>query len=149
MSYKWGTVLAPDEKVQKEFGISLRYRHAVVVVIILISGLCMTQNFYGGLIVLIAGALYILYLTIGKHFAFTDKRVILVESFLIREIVSVDYNQITDIEVGQNAIDLIGGWGTITINTAGTHAPEINISFVENPVSVKQSLDQIRDSNKK
>ena len=95
------------------------------------------------------GLLYWFYLKKSKHYAFTNKRVILVDSFIGGNVISIDYNQITDIEITQSAIDQGGRWGTITINTAGTHAPEVNLSFIENPQAIKQSLDEIRDTANK
>jgi uncharacterized membrane protein YdbT with pleckstrin-like domain len=82
----------------------------------------------------------------AKHYAFTNKKVYLVDSFVGTNIASIDYTQITDIEIDQSLIDQLGGWGTLVVNTAGTHAPEMNISYVDNPQGLKQTLDHIRSS---
>jgi uncharacterized membrane protein YdbT with pleckstrin-like domain len=145
MNYQWDKILAPEETVQREFGISQRYRKIVLVGDVILTIIIFTQSLLPGLVVFLLGLLYWWYMSVAKHYAFTNKRVILVESFITKNIVSIDYGQITDIEIDQNAFDQMGGWGTISINTAGTHAPEINLAFIDNPQSIKQSLDQIRD----
>lgn len=145
MNYSWAKILAPEEILKKEFTTSLRYRQAILAADIIISVVIITQNIYAGILVLLLGLLYWLYMAVSKHYAFTDKRVIIVDSFISRNITSINYSQITDIEIDQNVLDRIGGWGTITINTSGTHVPVTNLSPIEDPISIKQSLDQIRD----
>lgn len=148
MQYQWNKILAPEETLQKEFGLSTKYRNATIALIIIAGiAVCFFSLFAGGFIFFLGG-IYWLYLTRAKHYAFTTKRMILVDAFVGSRVVSIDYNQITDIEIEQSVFDELGGWGTIVINTAGTYAPEIRLSFIDNPQNIKQSLDQIRDSNK-
>jgi len=145
MSFQWNTILAPEEVVQRDFTISLQYRNIVVGFILIAGIVVFFQSFYIGIVIVLLGGLYWLYLSNAKHYAFTDKRVVLVDSFFGKSVVSIDYKQITDIEVYQSAMDQLGGWGTLVINTAGTHVPEVRISFLANVDAVKQQLDEIRD----
>src|SRR5438874_646513 len=102
MNFQWNTVLAPDETIQKEFTISERYRNAVVALTIVVAVVVGTAVWYVGILTLLIGILYWYYLKKAKHYAFTDKRAVLVESFIGMSVTSIDYNQITDIEVTQS-----------------------------------------------
>ncbi len=146
MLYNWQSILAANETVQTEFGISPRYRLITTVAIVIVGFIVGINSLYPGLFIFILAYLYSWYLKTAKHFAFTNSRVILVDSFLGKSITSIDYNQITDIEVEQNALDQMGGWGTLVVNTAGTHAPETRLSFIDNPVAMQQTLDKVRNS---
>ena len=103
---------------------------------------------YIGILIFLLGGVYWLYLKNAKHYAFTNKRIVLVDSFLGMSSISIDYNQITDIEVEQSYVDQLGGWGNLIINTAGTHSPEVRLSFIDNPEEIKKQLDTIREAAK-
>lgn len=148
MNFNWSKYLTPDESLQMEFSVSNSFRTGIIIASIIISVILLFTNILVALVVLLLGLLDWFYLKKAKHYAFTNKRIILIESFIGESIVSIDYNQITDIEINQSAFDQIGGWGTLTINTAGTHVPEVNLSFINDPQRIKQKLDQIRDSVK-
>lgn len=145
VQFNWKTVLAPDEMLQKEFAVSLRFLQLLLAATIVGSIVVCFANIFAGIIVLLSGVVYCFYLYKAKHYALTDKRMVLVESFLGETITSVDYSQITDIEIEQSVIDQMGGWGAMVINTAGTHVPEIRLSFIDQPQQIKQNLDMIRD----
>ncbi len=146
MRFAWTTILAPQEQLLKEFSISSTYQKAILVVTVLVSIASFFITWYVGIALLVLGCIYWYYIKNSKHYAFTDKRIILVESFMGTSIISIDYNQITDIEIEQSFFDQFGGWGTLIINTAGTNAPEIQLPFIDNPQAMKQNLDQIRDN---
>lgn len=61
---------------------------------------------------------------------------------------SISYDQLTDTQVDQNIFDQLGGWGTIILDTAGTHVPEVHLSFIDDPQSIKKTLDQIVQSSR-
>ncbi len=148
MNFDWKKIIDPEEVIQKEFTISSRYRNAVSAVIVVIALFTMFVSWYIGILVVLLGALYWYYLKNSKHYAFTNKRMVLVDSLPGMSVVSIDYSQITDIEMEQNVFDQIGGWGTLIINTAGTHVPEVNLSYIENVQAIKQQLDEMRDGKK-
>src|SRR5258706_1682993 len=122
MHYDWSKIISPDETIEKEFGVSPFYLMCVLVFCIILAVISGLVGFYGGIGIFLLGLLYWFYLKKAKHYAFTKKRVILVDAFLGINITSVDYSQITDITVEQSVIDLVGKWGTIGINTAGRHS---------------------------
>lgn len=147
MNYHWDKLLTPEEKLQKEFTISPRYRCIIVSLIAIGAIIISFQSIFTGILFFLLDALYWWYLKTAKHYAFTDKRIILVESFINKNIMSIYYDKITDIQVDQNVFDQLGGWGTIVLNTAGTHVPQIYLSFTDDPYSIKKTLDQIVQSS--
>jgi len=148
MNFNWSKTLAADESLQKEFSISTRYRNILFSLSTVASLIILFFNIFVAIFIFLLGLLYWFYLKKAKHYGFTNKRIILVDSFLGQSITSIDYNQITDIEIEQSFLDQTLGWGTLIVNTAGTHVPEINLTFIDNPQSIKQALDQIRDNSK-
>ena len=146
MSYNWGNILSPQEKIQMEFSLSPRYLIIILCGSILLSIIVAFFSFIAAVFILLLGLLYWVYLRKAKRYCFTDKRIIMVDSFFGTSSISIDYTQITDIETDQSFFDRLGGWGTLTINTAGTNAPQTSISYVESPQQIKQRLDQIRDT---
>ena len=144
MKFNWGKILSPDETLQKEFGVSSTYLTVIVILTIIVTIIVAYQYVPAGIFLLLLGSFYCFYLKRAKYYAFTTKKVYLVDSFIGTNIASIDYGQITDIQIEQSLVDQIFGWGTLIINTAGTHAPEMAISFVDNPQGLKQTLDKIR-----
>lgn len=147
MRYDWSKTLSPDESIEKEFGVSPFYLNCILVFSIIVGIIASFVGFYGGIGIVLLGLLYWYYLKKAKHYAFTKKRVILVESFFAVSITTVDFTQMTDVTVEQSVIDQIGKWGTIVINTAGTNSLQQRISFVDNPHELKKLLDSVRDTN--
>lgn len=148
MNYDWNKILSPDEQLQAEFTISTKYIQAITTAILIVGIIACFVSIYAGILVIILGGVYFLYLSRAKHYCFTNKRIVLVDSFFGVSITSIDYSQVTDIEVEQSVIDQFGGWGTLTINTAGNNSPAFRLSFVENPQDKKAKMDEIRDKNK-
>jgi uncharacterized membrane protein YdbT with pleckstrin-like domain len=148
MKFKWDKFLSPGEILKKDFSISKRFTSAILVIVIILTILIAIMSIFGGLIILLMGLFYWYYLTKSKHYAFTNKRVLLVESFWGENLISMDFNQITDIEINQSYFDQMGGWGTIDIHTAGTNTPQTDIPFIDSPFEIKQTLDEIRGSKK-
>jgi uncharacterized membrane protein YdbT with pleckstrin-like domain len=148
MNFNWNKYLAKDEVIKREFSISPRFQAASLLLCIVAAISILFFNIFMAIFVFLMGLLYWYYLKKAKHYGFTNKRIILVDSFIGETVTSIDYHQITDIEITQSAFDQAAKWGTLTINTAGTHVPEVNISFIENPQGIKQNLDEIRDTAK-
>lgn len=148
MHFSWSTVIAPEETIQKEFTLSVRYQKGILLLSVVLGVAVGIMDIYPGITVFILGCFYWYYTHVAKHYAFTSKRIILVDSFLGTNIISIDYTQVTDIEIEQSALDALFGWGTIVINTAGTHVPEIRLTFIDNPQDIKKSLDAIRDESR-
>jgi|GEM_PF-5299117 len=147
MHYDWSTLISPDEIIEKEFSLSPLFLRAILFITLLLAIPTAVISFIAGIAVLLLGLLYWFYMRKAKHYALTKRRIILVDDFLGTNVISIDYNQITDITVEQSVLDEIGKWGTLIITTAGTHAPGVRISFVADPKGLKQFLDMIRDTN--
>ncbi len=148
MNYDWSKILSPQEELQSEFTISTRYIQIVTSGIILLGIILCFFSIFAGIFIILLGGLYFLYLSRAKHYCFTNKRIVLVDSFFGTNITSIDYTQVTDVEMEQSAVEQYCGWGTLVINTAGTHAPEIRLPFIDNPQEKKIRMDEIRDKNK-
>src|SRR5690242_10024457 len=99
MRYNWSSVVAPEETIEKEFGVSSFYLMCVVVFCGVLGLISLVVAFYGGIIIFLLGLLYAFYLRRAKHYAFTKKRLIMVDAFLGVNITTVDYTQITDVAV--------------------------------------------------
>ena len=148
MNFSWSNILSADESLQKEFSISFRYRNIFLLSTSVLALFVIFFSIFAAIFLFLLGLLYWYYLKKAKHYCFTNKRMVLVDSFLGQSVTSVDYNQITDVEVEQSFFDQSANWGTLVINTAGTHTPEVIISFIDNPLVIKKTLDEIRDKIK-
>lgn len=144
--YNWTKIISPEEKIQMEFSISNKFISLVLVGVVLLVILTAFFSFLASFFILILGIVYWIYLKKAKHYCFTLKRIILVDSFVGSSTTSIDYSQVTDIEIEQSFFEQAVGWGTLVINTAGTHVPEIRLPFVDNPQTIKAKMDEIRDS---
>lgn len=148
MKFNWNRILSKDEEVKKEFGISNYYLTVIFVITTIAAALTLSTGFGIALTIFFLGSFYCFYLKKSRHYAFTNKRIILVDSFIGANIVSVEYDKITDVEIDQAPIDQILGWGNLIINTAGTHSSFMSMPYVENPHAIKQTLIDIRDHKK-
>lgn len=148
MHFTWENILAPEEVLKKEFTISKRYRMIILAGAILLglAAIISTSSLLIGITIFLLGIIYWIYITKAKHYAFTNKRIILVDFFIGITTISIDYDKITDIEIEQSFVEQIGGWGTIILNTAGTNSPQFILPFIDNPAVLKKELDGIRDT---
>jgi uncharacterized membrane protein YdbT with pleckstrin-like domain len=149
MNYKWDSYLSSGEKINADFGVSNFYSGGVLFVITVVAIILSFTNFFVGLGVFLLGILYWGYLSRGKRYAFTNKRIIIVDLFLGKHLVNINYDKITDISIEQNSIDLIGGWGSILINTAGSNYAEAILENVDNPLKFKNLLDELSEPERK
>lgn len=147
MNYNWDNYLSAGEKVEMDFGVSNIYAGGVLIIITAIGIILTYTNLFVGIGVFLLGIIYWAYLTRGKRYALTNKRLIVTDVFLSKHVVNVTYKNITDITVDQNAIDLMGGWGTIVINTAGSDFPEAVLQNVNNPQKIKSKIDELSESS--
>lgn len=149
MNHKWENYLSEGEKVEVDFGISNLYSNLVLIITTVVAIIMTFTNLFVGVGVLLLGILYWFYLTRGKRYALTNKKVILLDSFLGKNVINIKYENITDITLNQNAIELAAGWGNILINTAGTGFHEATLQFVSNPQQIKNKLDELAEASKK
>lgn len=144
----WAKILSPNEEIKYEFSIGDRYLK-----IGLIAGcvwgviLLFLISWLGIIVILTCGFYYGWYLKEANKYAFTDKRVLIHRGWLSTNLISVDYNKITDIEVQEPFLDRVFyKTGSLLINTAGTTFKEIVLKHIKNPYEIKKKLDELRDN---
>lgn len=164
----WNRILGDDEKIEYEFSVSWRYRIFGLIIFGLVSlgliawGVSMAaattesntpQAVVGlatagiGATLFLFGLFYFLfYLRIANNYAFTNRRVLIKRGWLSTELVTVDYEDITDITVVEPLFERIfTGTGYIMIDTAGTQEQEVVLVAIADPYEVRKKLDNIRD----
>lgn len=147
----WERALIPQEEVKYEFSISSRYRNLCFILSAIVGiWLVGIKVYIAGLgIILLSGFYFYFLIPWSNAFAFTNKRVLIHRGWLGSNLISIDYDKITDIVVEENVIDkFITHSGNLIINTAGTGFPETKqgqkISHIASPYEVKKKLDEIR-----
>jgi hypothetical protein len=149
MNYIWKNYLSENEKVEVDFGVSNLYSGILLAIATLIAVVISFSNIFVGLGILLLGIVYWFYLTRGKRYAFTNRRIIAIDVSLGKSVTNIEYDKITDISIDQNVFEMMGGWGTIIINTAGSDNPEAILQFVQNPQKIKNELDKLALASKK
>jgi uncharacterized membrane protein YdbT with pleckstrin-like domain len=156
----WKKVLSPGENVVEEFTLGRKY---ILFVQILIGffGLIFLPILWIFSIILFLLMLFIgWYLKKANAFAFTNKRVLIHKGWLSTHLISIDYDKITDIYVGEPFFEKsICKTGYMNINTAGTGShevisryqpgqpsPIVVLKHIENPYELKKKLDSIRET---
>lgn len=162
----WDKILSRDEEVEYEFSIGLRYRLLGLVVwilialIILLLGLS-TPEEYGdtpflaslilaAVLIIFAIFYHLFYLKIANVYAFTNRRVLIYRGWLSTSLVSINYENITDVTVRERFFEkLIAGTGDVVIDTAGTSDFEVSLASIASPYEVAKKLNNIRNKIKK
>jgi uncharacterized membrane protein YdbT with pleckstrin-like domain len=141
----WDKILSPNEEVKYEFSIGKQYIKTYLIIWAIIS-----LPFVFAVVGVFMFALAFLYLKIylpkANIYGFTNKRVLIHRGFFSTDLVSVDYNKITDVTVRVSFLDkTFTKSGQICINTAGGMGKEIILQHVANPYEIKKKLDGLRD----
>lgn len=79
-----------------------------------------------------------------SRFEVTSRGVALQKGWLSRRRVEATYSKVTDVAVAQDILGRILGYGTITINTAGSNEAPVVFAGVPDPESVKATIDAAR-----
>jgi len=146
----WKKVLSSDEQIKYEFSIGKKYRTFCEILGCLAGVIILfTPGYYVGILIIIASILYFNYfLKISNAYAFTNKRVVLYRGWIASELISIDYNKITDVVVEQKILGSLTNSGNLIINTAGggfsDSKQDQKIWSIENPYEVKKKMDEIR-----
>ena len=151
MHYNWELILAPGESLQREFGSSKHLQIVVLIIAALVNILLASTNIVLALFIFFAGIMYYWYLLTAKHFALTNKRIIIVESFLGLHIINIDYSQVTETKLVQNPFGSIGGWGELYIHHGainGVTAPMIRLGPIDRPQEIKKIIDEMQEKSK-
>lgn len=159
----WKKILGPEEKIEIEFTLGKRYLDAIQYGWFFFSLFCfLLSSFFLknpyfifqflSKILFIATFFSLLnsfflpwYLRRSNNVAFTTRKILIVRGWLSTKLISIDFDQITDIKVEQNFFEKIAfDTGNLIINTAGTPFPEVTIYHIEDPYKIKVKLDEIR-----
>ncbi len=145
----WDRVLSSNEMIKKEFSIGNSYIK-MGLIFWLIFGVILLLGGIGIFVIPIVLFYYLFYLKRANHYAFTNKRVLIIKGWLSTKLTSIDYDKITDITVLEPFLDrLIYKTGSLAINTAGTALHEVILQHIEDPYKIKQELDKIRERGNK
>lgn len=161
---RWKKIISQDEKIEYYFGLGKRYLELIKFLFFFSSFLCFISfsifyKFSQPVFILIGQIIFFFgvfslflaffapwYLKKANNFALTNKRILVLKGWLSTQLISIDYNKITDIKVEQNFLEkIILKTGAITINTAGSPEPEGVILNIENPYKIKQELEKIKN----
>lgn len=82
----------------------------------------------------------------SREYRFKQNQLEWYEGFLNINQRNVSYNRVTDISLHQPITQRIFGTGTILINTAGSDAREVSISFINNPEKEYERIKQITEN---
>ena len=138
MSTLWEKHLQPGEELIMEFGVGARYLR-----LMLVCGILTLPIIFGFFIL---GRYF--YLKYGRKYLFTNRRMMSMEGWFATELVSIDYNQVTDLKVRENFVDkFLTSTGTIIINTAGSTKDEVTITNVADPRGKLNLLYQLIEKN--
>jgi len=147
----WKKILAPDEEVKYEFSIGKKYRLVCTIlgvtagVVLLLSSALLV----GVVVITISILYYWFYLKIANAYAFTNKRILIFRGWLSTELISIDYDKITDIIVEEPFFPKVfTQTGHLIIKTAGAGFLEFKksqkLAHIEKPYEVKKKLDELR-----
>lgn len=136
----WEKVLSPGEEIKYEFGMGKNYL-IIRTIFITILGILLLP--IGGFFIILLGLFSYWYLGIANKFAFTNKRVLIHHGWLSTNLISIDYDKITDVVVYEPFLKrVIYGIGDLSIRTASTeHAI---LDRVDKPYEVKKTLDSLK-----
>lgn len=143
----WEKVLSEGESVEFEFTIGHGYVVAGLVTWGLL-GLCLLAfkpvAWLGTIILILALFRHLFYLKRANVFAFTNRHVLVHRGWLSTNTISVDYQKITDVHVGEPFLDrIITHTGSLAVITAGTTADQIVLRHISEPYEVKKKLDAL------
>lgn len=131
---KYADYLAEGEEIIAVFGIGDRYYWFNVVPLFILS-------------IPLIGLPFLLKLVHLRHkltYILTDRRVVIKDGVFSVKITTAPYDKITHITVREDFIKKIS-WniGDITIHTAGPTPVEINLEKVQNPMKVKNLIEEL------
>ncbi len=149
-------IISSDEKILLEFGVAKIYSNFWVFLGFLISvaglivSLFFISDFWLAILLGLALVGYGFYLQKAYFYFLTNKRAIYYWRFFSTELISIDYQKITDIKVKENFLEKIFfGSGNLLINTAGTPKEEIVFSHIADPHIIKRKLEEIKSRSLK
>lgn len=138
----WEKVLSQGEEIKYEFGLGKNYI-TITTILKIILGIIFLFIPPIGLVIILLGIFNYWYLGIANKFAFTNKRVLIYRGWLSTNLISIDYDKITDVVVYEPFINkIVYGIGDISIRTASERQGELD--YIDQPYEVKKILDSLK-----
>ncbi len=144
----WGKVLGQNEKLEYEFSISDKYINLSFIAWSVISIPLLFMMGLGVATFLIALFYFKFYLKRANIYGFTQKRILIHRGWLSTDMISVDYDKITDIHVSESFAEKSTKTGRLKINTSGSGNTEIILDRIESPYEIKKKLDDLIDNHR-
>lgn len=101
----------------------------------------------GGLLVIYFFVKYLRW--INTLYVLTDQRVMIKRGFISRSIEDMSLNMITNIEMGQSALQRFLGYGTIIFSSEGGNLDDLIWKYVPNPLKVRSEVQSALSSRLK
>lgn len=141
----WGKVLGQNEKLEFEFSVSDKYSNFSFIAWSIISIPLLFTAGLGVITFLISLFYFKFYLKRANIYGFTQKRILIHRGWLSTNMISVDYDKITDIRVSESFMEKSTKTGRLKINTSGSGNTEIILDRIESPYEIKKKLDDLID----
>ncbi len=141
----WGKVLGQNEKLEFEFSVSDKYSNFSFIAWSIISVPLLFTAGLGVITFLISLFYFKFYLKRANIYGFTQKRILIHRGWLSTNMISVDYDKITDIRVSESFMEKSTKTGRLKINTSGSGNTEIILDRIESPYEIKKKLDDLID----
>jgi len=143
----WKKILRPEEKIIKEFSLGKKYIFLIQCFVGLWGLLFIFIFIPFTLLVFVSAFLIGWYLKEANAYALSDRRILVHRGWLSTQLVSIDYDKITDIIVSEPFINrLFLDTGDLSINTAGSTNYEIILKNIEKPYEIKKKIDIIKEN---
>lgn len=134
LSKKYGRYLARGEEIIEVFGIGNRYFWINTLILAPLSLILVGLPFL----------LKIIHLKHSKTYILTDRRVLVKDGVFSIKLTSAPYDKITHINVREDFLKKLSyAIGDITIHTAGPTPVEIDLVKVQEPMRVKNLIEEL------
>ncbi len=131
---KYAKYLAGGEEIVSVFGIGNRYFWFNAIFLAPLSLVLVGLPFF----------LKLVHLKHSKTYILTDRRVLIKDGVFSTKTISAPYDKITHISVREDFFKKLSyGIGDITIHTAGPMPVEIDLIKVQNPLQVKNLIEEL------
>jgi len=140
-------IINSDEKILVKFGVARAYFSFWIFlgIVVLVISLIFIKDLWLALLLGLYLIGYGFYLKAAYYYFFTDKRIIYYHQFFGTDLISIDYQKITDMNVKENFLEKIFlNSGNLAINTSGTPKEEIVFAHISDPHLFKKKLDEIK-----
>lgn len=131
---KYHKYLAGGEEIISVFGIGNRYFWFNTIILAPLSLVLVGLPFF----------LKLVHLKHSKTYILTDRRVLIKDGVFSTKTISAPYDKITHISVREDFFKKLSyGIGDITIHTAGPTPVEIDLVKVQNPLQIKNLIEEL------